>query len=141
MEYKEALELVVEAIRSGKISIGEIDKYLNDHILIPIDIVEKFHMLFCVKHRTEDGNCQFYLEKNRTDQPTFDRWAGIVRSYMDTFEVSIDVVRAEIDALYSALRGKCDIRFNTLYYTFHLLYDPKLADYINCFVQKLNTDD
>lgn len=143
MEYKDALETVVELIRSGTLTIGDVDKYLNDHILIPIDIVEKFHMLFCTKHRiAEGGKCLFYLEKNRTDQPTFDRWTGIVRSYMDTFKVSIDTVRAEIDELFLALRNsKYDSRLNTLYYTFHLLDDPVLAEYITCFVQNLNTDD
>jgi len=143
MEYKEALNKVVEALKGGQLSMEEIEQSLKGDIEIPVDMTSRFHMLFCTKHRS-GGDCHFYEEMNRTTHPTIDTWADVIRLYMKEFSVTIDDVRAEIDYLFTTLRGSLKLssrRLTTMYFVYFLLDDEKLSKFMERFVQKLNTAD
>jgi len=142
MEYREALNRVVEALKAGDLSMDEIENHLKGEVEIPIDIVGRFHLLFCTKHRL-GGNCQYYNESSMVNQPTMDKWADIVRSYIKEFGLTIDGVRAELDFLFSLLKGDkpSSKRLTIIYFVYYLLDDEQLSKYLDTFVRNLNVAD
>jgi len=141
MNYSEALIKVVEAVKSGRLTMEEIESQLKGDIKVPLDITTKFHMLFCTKHRSGE-NCRYYHEGNLEKQPTMERWANIAKSYMNEFGLTIDQVRVELDFLVSLLKGsKPDSkRLTIMYFVYYLLDDEQLSKFMERFVQNLNVD-
>jgi len=142
MEYREALNRVVEALKAGDLSIEEIENNLRGDVTIPIEMVGRFHLLFCTKHRL-GGNCQYYNELNMINQPTINKWTDIIRSYINEFNLTVDGVRAELDFLFNLLKGDkpSSKRLTIIYFVYYLLDDEQLSNYMKTFVQNLNTAD